>query len=344
MSGADPLLAIARQLAREAELPDPVRLDRLPGGKNNRVFRVTLADGSDAVLKSYHVDARDNRDRLGAEWAFLKFAWARGVRTIPVPLAADHGAQTALYSFVAGRRLDEDEIGIAQVQAAVDFVIAINAAPRDPMGLAPGSEACFSLNDHLATVDRRVARLGTLEPSAPFVVDAGRFVRETLMPAWSAVRVRIVDGARCAGIDPGQAMSSADLCVSPSDFGFHNALVDDSGRVNFIDFEYAGRDDPAKLICDFFCQPEVPLPRKFCDLLREGTLAGLGVSQATHARCRLLLDAYRVKWICIMFNEFLPLGAARRAFSSPELWSERCGQQLQKARTKIAEIGIKGHE
>ena len=93
MSGADPLLAIARQLAREAELPDPVRLDRLPGGKNNRVFRVTLADGSDAVLKSYHVDARDNRDRLGAEWAFLKFAWARGVRTIPVPLAADHGCR-----------------------------------------------------------------------------------------------------------------------------------------------------------------------------------------------------------------------------------------------------------
>ncbi len=40
--------------------------------------------------------------------------------------------------------------------------------------------------------------------------------------------------------------------VSPSDFGFHNALLDDGGAISFLDFEYSGRDDPAKLDLRFF--------------------------------------------------------------------------------------------
>ena len=38
---------------------------------------------------------------------------------------------------------------------------------------------------------------------------------------------------------------------SPSDFGFHNALLKDNGKLCFLDFEYFGRDDPVKLMADF---------------------------------------------------------------------------------------------
>ena len=43
--------------------------------------------------------------------------------------------------------------------------------------------------------------------------------------------------------------------MSPSDFGFHNVIKKDD-FLYFIDFEYAGLDDPVKLICDFYCQPD----------------------------------------------------------------------------------------
>src|SRR6185503_11886129 len=46
--------------------------------------------------------------------------------------------------------------------------------------------------------------------------------------------------------------------LSPSDFGYHNAVLADDETVRFFDFEYAGWDDPAKLVCDFFNQVEVP--------------------------------------------------------------------------------------
>ena len=66
---------------------------------------------------------------------------------------------------------------------------------------------------------------------------------------------------------------------------------------------------------------------------------GLGLDAAGIARCRLLLDAYQIKWTCIMLNEFLPLGAARRAFADTGAWAKRCAEQLAKAEAKLAALG-----
>ena len=52
------------------------------------------------------------------------------------------------------------------------------------------------------------------------------------------------------------------MCIFSSDFGFHNALIDESGTVYLLDFEYAGWDDPAKLVCDFSNQPDMLLPEE----------------------------------------------------------------------------------
>jgi hypothetical protein len=63
---------------------------------------------------------------------------------------------------------------------------------------------------------------------------------------------------------------------------------------------------------------------------------GLDLNAAGVMRCRLLLDAYQIKWTCIILNDFLPLGAARRAFADTGAWAERCAAQLAKAEAKLA--------
>jgi Phosphotransferase enzyme family len=330
------LLAFARQLASVAGRAVPIALTRLAGGKNNQVFRADMGQSEPLVLKRYFSDKRDTRDRLAAEWGFLQHAWSRGVRTIPQPLASDKAAQIGLYSFVPGRKLCAAELDAAQVDAAVDFVLAVNAAPRDPMVLAPGSEACFSLAQHLETVERRVARLSQLDPEAPHTEAAQRFVAGTLLPKWAAARARIVRAADAAGLSLDRVLAAEECCLSPSDFGFHNALADDAGRLSFLDFEYAGRDDPAKLVSDFFCQPEIPVPLEFHARFVARLADGLGLDQAGRVRCNILLDAYRIKWTCIILNDFLPLGAARRAFADAGQWAERCAAQLAKAAANVA--------
>nr|WP_249145830.1 phosphotransferase [Bradyrhizobium diazoefficiens] len=331
------MLALADRLAESAGRGPARAVLRLAGGKNNQVYRIETGAGTPLVLKCYFNDPRDPRDRLRAEWDFLQYAWSRGIRSIPAPLAADAAAHAALYSFVEGRKLVASELEAAHVDAAIDFVLALNARPR--AALAPGSEACFTLSEHVATIERRIARLATLDPDAPYAGEAKSFVSSRLLPGWDAVKSRLVAEARDAGLAMDQALGPDDCCLSPSDFGFHNALVDDAGRVTFVDFEYAGRDDPAKLVSDFFCQPEVPVPLAYHSHFIDRMTKGLALDETGAARCRLLLDAYQVKWACIILNDFLPLGAARRAFAETGAREARCADQLAKAATKLASLG-----
>ena len=327
------LLALAQRLTVQAGRGVARALTRLAGGRNNQVYRLNTDNGP-LVLKRYFKDARDPRDRLGAEWGFVSHAWSRGLHVVPEPLACDPAEQAGLYSFIQGRKLAASELTAAHIDAAIDFVLTVNEPPRP--ALAPGSEACFSLAEHIGTIERRVARLTTLDADVPNVAEARQLIATMLQPAWGAVKTRITAGAAATGVTMNQALGVDESCLSPSDFGFHNALIDDAGKLTFLDFEYAGRDDPAKLVSDFFCQPEVPVPLSLHGHFIDRMAQGLGLDAAGVTRCRLLRDAYQIKWTCIILNDFLPLGAARRAFADAGAWSQRCAEQLAKAEAKLA--------
>jgi phosphotransferase family enzyme len=317
---------LAKALAGRAGLGIPKALVPLTGGRNNRVFRVDFKGGAAAVLKSYYYDSRDPRDRLRAEWGFLNYVTARGVRNVPRPLAIDAATHSALYSFVIGERPKNVDGDL--VRQAAEFAVAINRAPNEADSLDPASEACFSLVSHLETVDRRVARLRELDPDIPHVEAARTFVEDRLKAMWDRVKSGVIQQAAKRDISPTNPVRAV---VSPSDFGFHNSLIDPHGRASFLDFEYAGRDDPAKLICDFFCQPELSAPiRHYAEFT--GHLARpLALRDEDLWRAEVLLDAYRVKWVCIMLNEFSPLGARRRAFASSDESGAHAAQQLRSA-------------
>jgi hypothetical protein len=335
---ADGTIALAAALADRAGAGRVRALSRLAGGRNNQVYRVETNDGLPLVLKRYFSDPRDARDRLAAEWNFLERAWRDGVRAIPQPLAKDADEDAALYTFVPGRKLLSGEADGGHIDAAADFILAINAQP--PAGIDPASDACFSISDHLQLVERRLLRLAALDPQAPYAGEAQRLVFMILRPSWDAVRDRTMREAFALGLDLHRPLSEAECCLSPSDFGFHNALAGEDGKLVFLDFEYAGRDDPAKVVVDFFCQPEIPVPPQHRDRFTARLARGLPLGEAALSRCKILLDACRVKWACILLNDFLPLGAARRAFAEANEREARCAAQLEKAKAKLAEIRL----
>lgn len=327
-----PVPELAARVAAQAGLGTPLIVEALAGGRNNRLYRMALADGGEAVLKCYHHDPRDPRDRLAAEWRFLAYVGARGVRNVPAPLAADPAQHAALYRYVPGGR--PTRVDRHLVEQAAAFIAAINGAPCYPEELAPASEACFSLADHLATIDGRVTRLTDIDSNAPHAAEARVFVKDRLVTAWNAVRVAITREADARGVAPTSQIRRQ--IVSPSDFGFHNALVGPDGDVSFLDFEYAGRDDPAKLICDFFCQPEIPVPPDHYAGFIASLVTPLELDEDDLWRARSLLNAYRIKWICIILNEFTALGARRRAFASAKNGEAHAARQLRTAEHTLA--------
>ena len=313
--------AALRRLLEPLGRTGEVALTPLSGGANNRAFR--LQAGAEALLlKMYFQHPQDPRDRLGAEFAFCRFAWDYGVQTPPRPLASDAEARLGLYEFIEGRCLLPGEVTGEDVQAAVDFYQALNVQRAFAGHLANASEACFSVGEHLHTLRRRLERLDAVTDAA-----VSRFVRDELLPAARHV-------LQAVHRQLGEAtVAERDRRVSPSDFGFHNALRQPDGRLRFIDFEYAGWDDPAKLVCDFFCQPAVPVPPEHWDRFVGAVAANLTDPQAHLARFAALLPVYRLKWCCILLNDFLPAGSARRAFASGKaVTAQQQAAQLRKAR------------
>lgn len=332
-----PDAAIVDQLTLREDFGRVRELVPLAGGSNNRVFRAECERGR-AILKCYFRSPADPRDRLRAEFAFSRYALAAGVGSIPRPLACDPAVGLGLFELVDGLR---PEIATESLVAqAAEFVRAVNA-PKDRFaaaGLALASEACFSIEEHLGVVGGRANRLGDIAPESDIDRDALRFVHRELMPAWMAVRemTRAVAGEdRQAGR---RSPAKDSRIVSPSDFGFHNALVKADGRAVFHDFEYAGWDDPAKLICDFFCQPAVPVPVSYFESFSKTVLEELPDSYRIVQRARALLPVYRVKWVCIRMNEFLPGGGTRRAFSTRDQLEHRKSIQLASARGALASM------
>ena len=332
------------RLLAEAGLRGDFACEGLSGGANNRVYRVECG-GQRVLLKAYFQHPHDPRDRLDAEFSFCRFAWDQGLRCVPRPLASDRTAGLGLYEFVEGRRLSAGEIGIHEVQQALDFYCALNRHKTAPAAraLARGSEACFTLSEHLACVERRIAALATIDSTIPANVDAAAFVGDQLTPVWQRVKSRFTSQAARRNLPLDQAIPEPDRCLSPSDFGFHNAILATDGRLRFIDFEYSGWDDPAKMVCDFFCQPAVPVPADCFGPFVARVTAGLSDPELHAARVELLRPVYGIKWCCIMLNEFLPAGRQRRAFAR-EAWNEdeRKRGQLQKARSVLVELQVFG--
>ncbi len=314
----------ARALLDRCGYAGPATATQLAGGANNRVFRIDTA-AAPLALKEYFAHPGDRWDRQRAEWTFATFAWERGIRCLPEPIACDPGNRLALYAYVDGVPFKPGEIGAGEIDAALAFVASLEAERDAAATIGTAAEACFTIADHLATIDRRVADLQRVADA-----QALAFVRDELVPAWASVRAGI---ASRGGAQPPAA---ACRCLSPSDFGFHNALRRPDGTICFLDFEYAGWDDPAKLVGDFFNQVAVPVPKEFFGRFARGVARALGdTSEAIAERARLLMPAYAVKWCCIVLNDFRPVGAARRRYAGA-LSAERKTEQLQKARALLA--------
>ena len=304
----------------------PMRIEAISHGRNSRVERVA-SDQGEWILKHYYSAGPQSHDRLGAEYGFLQYLDAQGIAHVARPAGFDHAAHLALYTKLDGRRVTcvtDDHIRQA---AAFIGAINANATCEQARALPRAADACTTWDDHLRLARARMARFKSLSPESDVELGAYRWIAERLAPAWRAIDTSLQRHASTA--------ADAVPILSPSDFGFHNTL-DDGGVLSFVDFEYAGWDDPAKLACDFLCQPEIPVDSKQ-GLLFVGLVAQhLGLDKTWADRVAALLPIHRLKWCCILLNEFRTEHRARREHAGVAT-QDMLAAQFAKARCYYAE-------
>lgn len=324
--------AIVPMLAQAGISTTGLRVGPCAGGGNNRVFRVD-AGGRSMVAKCYFRHPSDTRDRFNSEYAFLEYARQAGIGCVPRVVARDDQAGIALYDFIEGTKLLAESLSGSQVVQAQDFFARLNEAKARTQGMSlpAASEACFTIAEQLQLVRGRIDRLAGIPAGTRIDEEAIAFAAE-LRARWEALSGQVLSQAATLGIDPIAPLAERDRCISPSDFGFHNAIMSPAGKVFFIDFEYAGWDDPAKATSDFFCHPAVPVPFEYLDGFLAAALKYSDKPEQLARRTRLLLPVFRIKWCCIVMNDFLPLFEQRR-FADPAIDAATRKQgQLDKAR------------
>jgi hypothetical protein len=325
----------AKILLKEAGFNLDIKaIESIHQGGNNQLYHVT--NGSQAfILKKYFQHSEDKRNRLATEFSFLEYACRATPQFVPKPFSKNDTDFTALYEFIEGIKIrTQKDIRNHHIAACGEFIAGLNEPSKhNGLSLMNASEACFSINDHLNTIDGRINEL-TINTSQD---DRLKLVLNQIQKHWHSIKEKVLKETNSLQISIEAILPQEKRIVSPSDFGFHNAIIQKNGLIKFIDFEYAGWDDPAKLVGDFFGQVAITINQKHINNLITSCFQYLSFNEIDVKRICLLIDSYKIKWCCIVLNIFLNKNLSRRLFSNPSLDVNALKlSQLNKA-TKILE-------
>jgi Phosphotransferase enzyme family len=316
-----------------------VSMERASSSGNSKVYRVRCDDGAEYAVKLYFQRTVGGLERMDVESSALSLMWRNGMRCIPRLLNCDRDRQLAVFEFIDGREVPSRDVIAEDVEQVVRFAVNLkhssNAA--DGRQLPPASEAAFSVDSVAATIETRLRRLIDLrEPGTPYE-PLSDFLGGEFVPAFNAVRrwarERVGEGG-CSRELPHEART-----LSPSDFGFHNALRRRDGELVFLDFEYFGWDDPAKMIADFILHPAMDLAPAMKRLFVSRMLDSFSDDLAINSRLETLYPFFGLKWCAIMLNEFIPSNLARRRFAGASLDDVSLRmRQLEKSKTMLRNV------
>lgn len=324
----------ARQAATALLGSGVADLLHVPGGGNNRLYQVNADNGDQYALKSYFSDRSDPRDRLGAEFDGFRFLRQHGIRQVPRPIACDRESGSALYEWVDGEPVDS--IGDAELQQAVAFLTELHglAGVAEARDLPLASEACLSGMELVRQIEHRASRLRAVDH-----MGLKRFLAEPYADLHDRHIDAAVDGYAATGLDFYADLPIGRQTLSPSDFGFHNALRRKDGSLVFLDFEYFGRDDPVKLTSDFLLHPAMALSQEQKQTFYREMRVVYGSDDLFGLRFRLLYPLYGLRWALILLNAFVPERWRRKAFANGgESLEQVQERQLGKARGMIDHI------
>jgi hypothetical protein len=266
---------------------------------------------------------------MQAEVDFLCLSAQVGPEFVPQLLHTDYELRCVVLEHIDGEGYTEGQRPEkGEIQAAVQFFCLLNAdqaiAQRHiKLGAAEGY---LRLSEHVANVQNRLARMCIDH----LPINTRRRAAELLKRVRAAAET--MAQKTLTSIAKGNVADSLDrqnLCVSPSDFGFHNAIRTVNGP-KFIDFDFAGWDDPAKVLADFVLQPRVPTGHESLDVWTS-------ICKHRLLPDRIRLDAIgivlRVKWLTIILSVLQPERLIHILSSSRHYNAE----QLIETRIDIAE-------
>ncbi len=300
------------------------------GGRGNSgVAKVILRDGQQVALKIYSVLGTHNRYR--SEQDSLTRLTGLGEARTPRALGGSDKLAIGFTTWLDGKSISNPDP--KDLQQVLDFASRLHRWRN---------EDCFR-EFHFASaaglsggnLERQIRiRRDLLRRDEQLHPKLLRFLEND----FSKVLDEVLFWARNA-FDFDLPLSPDEMTLSPSDFGFHNCIKDRKGDIYFLDFEYFGFDDPAKLVGDFLLHPGMNLlddmQKQWVKRCRE--IYGFeGINRLGH-----IWGLLGLIWCLILLNEFRSDHRARRDTSGRSLDAtshERVDLKLRRAVDRLKTV------
>lgn len=315
-----------RTLATEMIGVSPLSIERVSGGGNNQLYKITAMDGQCYALKLYSQDKLEvDQIRLQREYTALTFLWQQGEKNIPRAVVQNPRVICALYEWIIGESIvnikHDDLIEVLAFISRLKKYSRLESA----RALMPAADNALDGQTLVSQVERRLLCLGQIDD-----VRLKRFLTQELLPVMQSVLQNL----------PTWQVPLEKAILSPSDFGFHNSLRCD-GRLVFIDFEYFGWEDPAAMLAHLLWHPGMVLSDSQKSYLIEHVMALFDEDVTFGVRYTRLFPLIGLIWTLILLNEFIPSHWQRRVGAGTvvqDQWQEKMALQLCKARQYLTRI------
>jgi hypothetical protein len=286
---------------------------------NNRICKIEMKSGQKYVVKQYLQLKGDSRPRLKAEFEHLKALWEVGFRNIPQTFAREESR--AVYSLIEGMSIKI--VGSGEMAKVLSFLTRLSddSSKLSGFSILPGSDSRICLGDYIDQVEKRYDRIIWGAKNSEWEKEIHEFMTQSILPHKEFIFNKFYDSIECLGWDAQRPFQENEQMFCPSDLGFHNILSDthNQGELFFLDFEYSGWDDPAKLLADFFHHVGQQVSWEHKWYLLEQFAAHRKQDPDFMRRWETIVDLIGLEWVLIVLNVIDPNEMERKRFANPNL-------------------------
>ena len=270
---------------------------KLNGGINSSVYKLTTKNDI-FILKFFPEKKNDSRLRIKNEIEFLLRLEKANIQKVPKVINYDFKENWIMLNFLDGEKLKF--LNSKNIKEIASFIVEIQKIIYENkiiMDLGFASESCASIMDHYNLVKKKILIL--IKLISKFSNDFNDYTK-----IYFKKELKSIEDIISKNLDK---TDNHIYIISPSDIGIHNMLKVNN-KINFLDFEYAGKDDIYKLISDLVVQPNYIFNEQLKDEFITEIVSALKID-IDITRLKILLAIYRLKWCFIIYKKAYNLAA-----------------------------------
>ncbi len=263
-------------------------------GINSSSWKV-LSEKKKFFLKFYLNSNNDKRDRIGAELKFIELLEEGGFRNFPKVILTNKKDNWTLFEWLEGTKVSRPTL--KDYEALIFFLKNIQNLKSFEKAKYIGyaSEACFDLIDHKNLIIKRLENI--------IKFSSGEEKTWLKIEVLESIKKCEKTFEKYFSLSSTNSFYKGVKILSPSDIGFHNILkIKD--KYYFHDFEYAGWDDPYKLIVDILIQPENVLNKDISMKVFKSLESCFKINN-NFEFLKVYLILYRAKWVSIISKKII---------------------------------------